>query len=369
MKKPLSLCILSLAYVYSASAGETVSKTCRSSLANLLHQYESKSTESLDIIEFRHNIDTKKIFGDGTLKISPVPLMKEIFGIYRRAPIARGARNLFSDVKFIGDFKGEEFTVLLKPNTHYTYVIDDQKIVFAHTRPGKMRDFGSKHAILRDQSHDLHLAGEFYVDEFGIFHFDGASGTFQPPNSVTQKGLQFFRDEMGIKNAQVHLFEPPVVVPAPKKEVHVPVRAISLVGSQTYSELNGQTLKLKDQEFKLQLAESSATKEVIYDTPDFRLLKANNELRATDKLDGVSSAETLARKKLGAGAKLLPVATEERTTKVYTSPERKFFIEVDEVKFTGTGPLKNKTSIRYEYRVTGTDQTISEIKEKLKLQN
>lgn len=363
MKQPLSLCILSLVYVYSASAGETVTKTCRSSLANLLHQYESKSKESLDIIEFRHNIDTKKIFGDGTLKISPVPLMKEIFGIYRRAPIAKGARSLFSDVKFIGDIKGEEFTKLLKPNTYYTYVIDDQKIVFAHTRPGTMRDFGSKHAILRDQSHDLHLAGEFYVDEKGIFHFDGASGTFQPPNSVTEKGLVFFRDEMGVKNAQVHLFEPPVVVPAPKKEIHVPVRAITLVGSHAYRELNGETLKLKDQEFKLQLAESSVTKEFIYDTADLKLLKSNSELRASQKLDGSSSAESLARKKLGAGAKLQAVGTEERTTRTYTTPERKFFIEVDEVKFTG----KPKSSVSYEYRITGTDQTISEIKKQLNL--
>jgi hypothetical protein len=346
---------------------------------NLLHQYESKTKENLDIIEFRHNIDTKKIFGEGSLKISPVPLMREIFGIYRRPLIARGTRSLFSDVKFIGDIPNKEFVSLLKPNTYYTYAIDDEKITFAVTRPGKMRDFGSKHAILRDQSHELHLAGEFYVDEKGVFHFDGASGTFQPPNTVTQKGLTFFRDEMGIENSQVHLFEPPpapVKAPASQPKYRIPnypgVRAVAFVNAHSYRNLEGKTIELKDEKgnlkpFKLELAESSVTKELIYDTKDFKLLKTNSELRATRELAGTSSAESLARIKTG-GDKLVQVAREERTTKVFTTPERKFFIQVDEVKMVGMdGKVKNKNATHYEYRVTGTDQSIAEIKKKLEL--
>jgi hypothetical protein len=204
-----ALALLSISAI--SDAGEAQRNRCRNSLMNLLHQIESKGAGPLEMIEFRHGINTREIFVGGSLRIASVPMMREIFGVYRRPVVARSARALFSDRLSLGDIPNNEFTRLLKPNTHYTYVIDDEKIVFAETRPGRMRDYGSKHAILRDQSRSLHLAGEFHIDDRGVFHFDGASGTFQPPNEVTMRGLSFFRDHMGIPNAQIHLFEKPVV--------------------------------------------------------------------------------------------------------------------------------------------------------------
>ncbi len=198
--------LILLASSYS-DAGEVQQNRCRSSLLNLLHQFESRGARRLEIVEFHHGVNTREIFGSDSLRIASVPMLSNIFGIYRRPVVARAARGTFSDTLSLGDVPNSEFTRLLRPNTHYTYVIDDAKIVFAETRPGIMRNLASKHAILRDQTRDLHLAGEFYIDERGVFHFDGASGTFQPPNEVTQRGLTFFRDHLGISNAQVHLFE------------------------------------------------------------------------------------------------------------------------------------------------------------------
>lgn len=371
-------------FVFHAYAGDVVKKDCRNSLMNLLYQIESKGNNKLDMIEFRHKIDTGKIFEPGSLKIVSVPMMKEIFGIYRRPLVAKGARSLFSDTKYIGEIANHEFTSLIKPNTFYTYVVDDEKIVFAQTRPGKMRDYGSKHAILRDQSRDLHLAGEFHLDDKGIFHFDGASGTFQPPNEVTKQGLVFFRDHMGIKNAEVHLFAPPVAPIAMPVKSAEPVRlrgprAVTLVENAKGYNFSNETFEIRDEkgqptQFKLQLAQTESSTEKIFDTRDLTLTKNKSELRSTEEINESSEAVKIARKHAGE-KEIIPMAVEERITKTYTAePQGKagesYRIVVDEIKYKGIdGDMKDKERTRFVYRIEGSNEFIRTIKQKYNLED
>lgn len=303
---------LSFLFLCSAWADEAKVYRCKSTLFTLLHQYESKSKESLEIFEFKHGKNTREIFDDHSLKMVNVSLTKEIFGVYRRPAIARGARGMFSDVRVIGDVADEDFVKLLKPNTYYTYVLDDEKIVFAPTRPGTMRDFASKHAILRDQSKDLRLAGEMWVDKKGVFHFDGSSGTFMPPNKQTEKGLKFFKDELGIKNAEVHLFDPktfqapgpfpdqPLPAPVPKKPLTFPVPAVkfSAAPKLVAQIVDGQKIRLHDEkgndvEYMMIKEDSSTTKELILNKTDLALHRTNEKDRT------IASASKLAENSQG----------------------------------------------------------------------
>ncbi|WP_408098907.1 hypothetical protein ACJVC5_08305 [Peredibacter sp. HCB2-198] len=281
-------------------AGEAYRRTCAMNLLNALHKLESKSNEPLDMIEFKHGQDVAKIMGDQKLKLGPVPLSREITGVYRRSAVARTAQKTFSDVSFIGHIDNQDFAKLLKPNTYYTYVLDDEKIRFAQTRPGKMRDYGSKHAILRDQNKDLRLAGEFWVDEKGQFHFDGASGTFQPTNDQVKKGIAFFQDQMGIKDAQVHYFNPPAPKPA---ESHIPeiskpaltasavVNGAKLVASdknslQEVEKLQNDLLAIKDKngkeiKFKLIKQNQVINEDLYYDSTDLALTQKKAELKVS----------------------------------------------------------------------------------------
>jgi hypothetical protein len=357
-----------------AYPGEVTNKGCRNSLMNFLHQIESKQNEKLEMVEFRHGLDTSKIFKPGSLKIVPVPMMKEIFGIYRREPVARTARNLFSNTKFIGDLPNSEFTSLLKPNAYYTYVVDDEKIVFAQTRPGKMRDYGSKHAILRDQSKDLHLAGEFHLDEKGIFHFDGASGTFQPPNEVTQQGLIFFRDYMSVKNAEVHLFDPSLMTPVVKSAESkvkptnwTAIRSVAFVENLKHQDLSSKSFNLEDEKGQLisvsfELASTDILKETIYDTSELSLLKKNSELRSGDRLPIDSTPAILAKKKIGEGEKLIPVAKEERISRKFTAKNHPdFSVTIDEINYRGLSVnLKDREAKRFEYKIEGSKKFVTE---------
>ncbi len=354
-KKYLCLGISSWIMIYSSWAGEVVQKTCRSSLVNLLHQHESKSSESLDMLEFYHHVDTRKVFDTENLKISPVPLMREIFGIYRRPLVARGARSLFNDVKLVGNLEGQNLVSLLRPNIFYTYVVDEEKIVFAQTRPGRMRDYGSKHAILRDQFKELHLAGEFYVDEKGIFHFDGASGTFQTPNAVTQKGLTFFRDELGITNAQVHLFTPPGPTHQIKKEIpprgtSQQVQVLTSVVGRELASLGGKMMILegdtgsKRVKYEFKLAGSHVTREFIYDTNELDLHKKNSQLRSSSALlDETKEAPQAARSRINSTSPFYVQAYEDISIKDYESrtPRGKVWIRLEERSQSGVpnGPL------------------------------
>lgn len=199
-----------------ASAEELVNKKCQFTLMNMLYQYESKTKDRLEMFEFKVGKEATRDFGETDLKLQPIPFSKDIVAIYRRAPIARKVRSTFSENKVIANIPTKDFTKALKPNTSYTYVVTDDSIVFAQDKPLIMRNLGSKHALLRDQKKKLKLAGEFHVDENGVFHFDGNSGTFKPTKDDVDRGLTFFRDRMGIKNVEAHYYTPPS--PAPTLE-------------------------------------------------------------------------------------------------------------------------------------------------------
>lgn len=386
----------------SAHAADIRTLRCKNSLANYLHRLESGSDEALEIFEFRHKKDVREIFGGQSLRISPVPMVREVFGIYRRPVIARGAKSLFVETRLIKNAPDADFIKSLKPNTYYTYIIDDEKITFAHTRPGKMRDFGSKHAILRDQKQDIRLAGEFWVDEKGVFHFDGSSGTFQPKNTETANGLAFFRDQLGIKNAQVHYFDPSLV---PAKEIVQPFRpgfAVARVGSKFLSttvrystvekavaydiqQSNDKIIALKDKDgkqvtYKIVKGESTKTKETLFDTNDMILHKKRTELRSVASLDEKSEAVKLARKSGVNSKPILAQATEEQTyTSYYAYPVNNgkidrsapaFGLNVNEISYVGLrGALSGKKSSRFEARVEGDEFMVNQLQDHFKMQS
>lgn len=402
IKKAVLPFIFLIFVLVSAHAADIRTLRCKNSLANYLHRLESGSDEALEIFEFRHKKDVRDIFGDQSLRISPVPMMREIFGIYRRPVIARGAKSLFVETRLIQNAPDTEFIKSLKPNTFYTYIIDDEKITFAHTRPGKMRDFGSKHAILRDQKQDIRLAGEFWVDDKGVFHFDGSSGTFQPKNTETANGLAFFRDQLGIKNAQVHYFDPSLV---PAKEIVQPVRpgfALARVGSKFLSttvrystvekavaydirESNDKIIALKDENgkevtFRIEKGDSITTKETLFDTKDMALHKKKTELRAVASLDEKSEAVKLARQSGLNSKPILPQVTEEQTyTSYYAYPvingridksAPAFGMNVNEISYLGlSGSLKGKKISRFEARVEGNEFMVNQLQDHYKMQS
>ena len=347
-KQTRYIVITTILFAQFAHAGEAYKKKCAMGLLNALHKLESKLDEPLDIIEFKHGQDVAKILGDQKLKLGPVPLSREIAGIYRRSAVARTAQKAFSDVSFIGHIDNSKFPELLKPNTYYTYVLDDEKIRFAQTRPGKMRDYGSKHAILRDQKKDLRLAGEFWVDENGKFHFDGASGTFQPTNEQVKKGIAFFQDQMGIKDPQVHYFYPPAPKPVEPKnyipEISKPALTASVVVSgakliandksnlQQVETLQNNLLAIKDEngkeiKYKVIKQNQVINEELYYDSSDLALTKKNAELKVSSsypdtarkpasKLNDSDNSVRLARQ-YADGKKIAPVVSQKDESTQY----------------------------------------------------
>lgn len=332
-----------------AHAGEVYRKRCAQSLFNAIHKIESKSDDPLDIIEFKHGADVTKTMGDQKLKLGPVPWKRELTGIYRRDVIARTAQKAFSDVSFMGPLDNNRFPELLKPDVYYTYVVDDEKIRFAQTRPGKMRDYASKHAILRDQQKDLRLAGEFWVDDKGKFNFDGASGTFQPTNEEVQKGIAFFQEQMGIKDAQVHYFYPaaaaaPAEIKSYIPEISKPALTASVVVSgakliandksslQEVEELQKDLLAIKDEngkeiKFKVIKQNKVINEDLYYDSSDLALTKIKAELKVSSsypdqarkpasKLNNEDNAVRMARK-YADGKKIEPVVSQKDETTQY----------------------------------------------------
>ena len=342
IKKTRYIVTATLLFTQLSYAGEAYKKKCAMGLFNALHKLESKSNEPLDIIEFKHGLNVSQSLGDQKLKLAPVPLTREIAGIYRRSAVARTAQKAFSDVSFIGPVENSQFPQLLKPNTYYTYVLDDEKIRFAQTRPGKMRDYGSKHAILRDQKKDLRLAGEFWIDENGKFHFDGASGTFQPTNEQVEKGITFFRGQMGIKDAEAHYFTPPAPKPVEPKNsspsfsrpaltASVVVSGAKLIANdksslQEVENLQNNLLAIKDEngkeiKFKVIKQNQVINEDLYYDSSDLALTKKKAELKVSSSypdqarkpastLNDSDDSVRLARK-YADGKKIAPVVSQK----------------------------------------------------------
>lgn len=217
--KPLLLALVLTSF--SARAGDVTVSKCSWKIANALNRLEVKGAAPLEITEFHLIKSVDPIFGSRKLELVPMKnTLKEKATIYRNPTIGRAIlKGAFEETRFISDLPSEDFASLLKPNTVYTYTIQDKKITFAQTRPGVIRDFASKHAILSadKDAGPLRMAGEMWIDEKGILHFDPGSGTYKPGSEDLKRAEIFFKEHMGIKNAVPHYFEAPVVVPAGQK--------------------------------------------------------------------------------------------------------------------------------------------------------
>lgn len=202
--------VLMFATSISSFAGEMRVRTCRSSLLNLIYQSKYKVPDKLEINEMTFNFSPGNVMGDVELKKVPLPLLKDAAAIFRRDGLARQAFKQFNDVKVIKNGPDKDFMNLLKPNIKYTYVIDDEKIRFAIQGPGIIRDYASKHALMRDQSKPLRLAGEMWKDDKGVLHIDGASGTFRPTNTDVERGKKYLK-KIGVSKIETHPFMVPAV--------------------------------------------------------------------------------------------------------------------------------------------------------------
>lgn len=219
MKKVLGTILVTFFLSHSAGAGEIYTNRCTNKLINLLYERQS-GQKALDIIEFKFTAGPSEILAEQNLTIPPIPLKKvhkHVKNFYRIPEVAQWIRKGFDRIIHSGSLPDKEIAKLMEKNMMYTFVLQEDKITLAKTRslapdaeaPGKIMDYGSKHSVLTDQSKPVKMAGEAWVDENGVFHFDNNSGTFKPNREQVEKVERFFREHLGIENVQGHMWTPP----------------------------------------------------------------------------------------------------------------------------------------------------------------
>lgn len=343
---------------HSVFAGDVTTK-CAWKFFQALNRLEIKGAAPLEITEYRIDKPIDYIFGDNKLELAPLESrFKERVAVFRNPSISRAVlNNVFEQTRFTSDVPSENFASLLKDNTLYTYTIQDKKITFAQTKPGVLRDFASKHALLSSDSKagPLRMAGEMWKDEKGILHFDPGSGTFKPGAEDLKRAEKFFKEHMGIKDAVPHYFEAPATVVAPVvpsksipgkivgqvKQMELGQLAIlnkrRVIGAYKMNVINqdrmkkmavleGEKISLIDEnnkevQYKVIRMETMVKEETLFDTVDFKLhgkhqqikssktfnLENENQTVKKNALSENEQAVVMARKSIG-NAPLLPVA-------------------------------------------------------------
>lgn len=332
----IKLSLLSIGLVSVSEAAEVRVRTCLLKLVDDLHARETGEQTPLSIVEFKLPVSGNIYFDKNELQQAPVPLAREIFGLYRRPVIARAMQRQFQTSRIVESVPEKDLPNFLEPIKAYTYVIHDDKVVFAQTRPGRVRDFASKHALLRDQESPLRMAGEMWVDDTGKFHIDASSGTFQPQAEDLLRAQAFFRDHLGIQNIEAHQFVPPLAAaPTATAEArrlfprfNMPLSAarsvrtayaVSNLGSgSTVEEMEGTVIEVDNKKYKVIKTNSVASTESIYDTANLELTRKGAEFRTSEnKLDESSSAVSIARRRITPGSSLTIQAREEIQTTEY----------------------------------------------------
>lgn len=327
------LSLLTIGLISSSYAAEVRYRSCLLKIVDDIHARETGEQKPLNILEFRLPESGSKYFDGNELTMGPVPLVREVFGVYRRPMIARAMQRMFQTSRLVEGVPEKQLPALLEPGKFYTYVIHDDKVVFAQTRPGRVRDYASKHALLRDQESPLRMAGEMWVDDAGKFHIDASSGTFQPKNEDLERAHAFFRDHLGIKNVESHQFVPPAATaPTATAEArrlfprfNMPLSAarstrtayaVSNLGSgSTIEEMDGTDIEVDNKKYRVIKTNSLASTESIYDSPNLELTQKGSEFRTSDKkLNESSEAVVQARRRISPGAQLTLQAKEEIQT-------------------------------------------------------
>lgn len=363
--KKLSFSISLLLLTSFASAIDVKINRCGSKIANALNRLEVKGASNLDIIEIKIDKPVDYIFGDHKLTMAPMASkFEEKKALYRYPGIAAKVLDRFETVKLIKNMPEADLAKLLEPNVIYTYTIQDQKLSIAKSKPGRIRDYASKHMLLSadESAGELRMGGEMWTDNKGVLHYDQGSGTYKPGAEDLKRAERFFRDHLGIKNSQAHFFEPPVVEAAPsaatKNPLNLKIKAIEATQSsilQTRRLLGGfkytVATKLKKDEvskklqtdvivlrndkgaeaqYRLKLVEDYITEDVLFDSVDGKLKKNNMSLssrRSYNRADAEKTkmpvlnpkdSATKAVQKLGIGiSSLKPEVKEKIETVAY----------------------------------------------------
>lgn len=333
IKTLVKLPLFILGLISVSHAAEVRYRSCLLKLVDSVNVWETGDKAPINIVEFKIPQSGGNYFGDRELSLASVPILKEVFGIYRRPMIARAMQRQFQTSRVVEAVPDSQLPSLLEPGKVYTYVIHDDKIVFAQTRPGVVRDIASKHALLQDQRSPLRMAGEMWVDSKGKFHMDGGSGTFQPNDDDLARGLSFFRDHLGIKNIEAHKFVPPPLTASDEAKrlfsrYNMPLSAVrsartayafsNLGDGSTIEDMEGSEIEANGKKYKVMKTNSVKSSESIYDTANLELTKRGSEFRTSEpKLDKSSPAFSVARKQLPPGSKLTVQAREDFTTTEY----------------------------------------------------
>lgn len=187
---------------------------CSSKFISALNRLEVKGASELDIIQINIDKPIDYIFGEHKLTMAPLASkFDEKKAIYRYPGIASKVLDRFETVKLIKNMPDTDIAKLLEPNVIYTYTIQDQRLSIAKSKPGRIRDYASKHMLLSadETAGELRMGGEMWVDNKGVLHYDQGSGTYKPGAEDLKRAERFFRDHLGIKNSEAHYFQAPAV--------------------------------------------------------------------------------------------------------------------------------------------------------------
>lgn len=231
--------LLLIAFTSLAIAGDVNINRCNLRIANALNRLEIKGASALDIIEIKIDKPIDYIFGENKLSMAPLESkFEEKKALYRYPGVASRVHTRFESVKFIKDMPDKDIAKLLEPNTIYTYTIQDKKLSIAKSKPGIIRDYASKHMLLSadEKAGELRMAGEMWVDNLGVLHYDPGSGTYKPSAGDLKRPEVFLKNHLGIEASQAHYFEAPIeaaqpVVAAKKTPLATKINAIELAQS------------------------------------------------------------------------------------------------------------------------------------------
>lgn len=317
-----SMHYLLLLVACSASAGDVTINACKWPIVNALNRMEIKGASALEIIEVKIDKPIDYIFGERRMAIVPEETwFRQQIKWARNPKITKSLRaNAFEETRFISDVPSENFTSLLENNALYTYIIQDKKISLAKAKPGKIRDFASKHGLLSSDpdAGSVRMAGELWKDEKGVLHFNQGSGTYTPDLEDLKRAETFFKEHMGMKDAVSHIFvmpEAPVAVSKTTKVTNQLTKKLKqieniqktiiakryLVSGMKTSAVSAARMKQKEQvegekitlinpqgqnvQYEFRQMKTLVQEGTFFDTEDLKLHQQHNQLRTGNTFD------------------------------------------------------------------------------------
>jgi hypothetical protein len=301
---------------HSAYAGDVKIKECGWGIMSALNRLEVKGASKLEIIEFKIDKPIDYIFGEHKMVLAPLS-SKYKTQLYRLPGVGPFVNKFaFKETRFIPGVAEKNLAELLEHNAVYTYTIQDNKLTMAKTKPGFVRNYASKHAMLsaNKEGGTLRMAGEMWKDEAGRIHFDPGSGTYKPNNEDLQRAEIFFKQHMGLTDAVPHYFKPATAMP--KAEVFKPTKLTTKVkqldNAQTTIEvkryinsslkmqvmssarhnqmeaMENEVITLKDPEgkevqYQFRRIETMVNEETYFDSLDMKLSKTNGQLKVNSQ--------------------------------------------------------------------------------------